>query len=250
MSGPRIGAERIHLATVDSTNKHAAELLERTEVQHGTVILADAQTEGRGRRGGVWRSMEGRDLTFSVVVLPIALPVTDQLRMAMAAALAVREAVAQEDVPHVRVKWPNDILIEERKVAGILIQNDLVGDTIHHAILGIGVNVNSTGHDEKGPPSTSIRMETGRDIDRLALLERLLNELDRRWTQVERDPPALQHDYIEQLWGRGRWLPMELDGHAVEARPIGVDRDGRLLVELNDGRVQAFGMDRLRFGPR
>ncbi|MBK8341730.1 MAG: biotin--[acetyl-CoA-carboxylase] ligase [Flavobacteriales bacterium] len=106
---------------MDSTNKHAAELVRLTEVQHGTVILAHVQTEGRGQRGHVWQSEPGQDLTFSVVLRPENFLAGDQFLLAQCAALAVWDTVAGQRVAEVRVKWPNDVLAGIHKVAGILI---------------------------------------------------------------------------------------------------------------------------------
>lgn len=244
-----IGSVRIELATVDSTNKHAADLLRLTEVQHGTVILAHEQTQGRGQRDRSWHSEPGLDLTFSVVLRPAGLAAGHQFVLAQFAALAVRDALLRSGLQDVQVKWPNDVLVGPRKVAGILIQNELQGGLVRHAVVGIGLNVNSSGAVE-GALATSVRLELGRPADREALLCLLLDRLELRWRQAQGHRPGLEADYREALWGRGRWLTMELDGALVEARPLEVDGDGRLLVELAGGGVAPFGLDRLRFGPR
>lgn len=244
-----IGSARIELATVDSTNKHAADLLHLTEVQHGTVILAHEQTGGRGQRDRHWRSQPGLDLTFSVVLRPDGLDAGHQFVLAQFTALAVRDALQRIGVPDVMVKWPNDVLVGPRKVAGILIQNELQGGRVRHAVVGIGLNVNSDG-DVDGALATSVRLELGRPADREALLALLLDRLELRWRQAQGHRAGLEADYRDALWGRGRWMPMELDGTPIEARPLEVDADGRLLVELQGGAVAPFGLDRLRFGPR
>ncbi|MBK7271167.1 MAG: biotin--[acetyl-CoA-carboxylase] ligase [Flavobacteriales bacterium] len=244
-----IGAVRFELPIVDSTNKHAAELVRLTEVQHGTVILAHVQTEGRGQRGHVWQSEPGQDLTFSVVLRPEHFAAGDQFLIAQSAALAVWDVVAGNLVAEVRVKWPNDVLAGIHKVAGILITNEVMGGQLRSSIVGIGLNVNSSGH-VPGAMATSLRVELGRHLDRMVIYEELLNHFEYRWQQALLAPDTLRADYLERLWGRGRWLPMELDGAAIQARPMEVDREGRLVVELTGGRVQAFGLDRLRFGPR
>ena len=190
MGLPAIGSKRIHLPSVDSTNKYAAELLEREELAHGTVILADEQTAGEGQRGRPWISTPGSDLTLSVVLVPPDMSAAKQFGIAQLAALAIKETVEAEDVQGVQVKWPNDVLVEDRKIAGVLIANELVGQQLARSVVGIGLNVNSSGN-EQGPPATSISMELLRRVDRDALLERLLAAMEHRWQLLIADPGRL-----------------------------------------------------------
>jgi BirA family biotin operon repressor/biotin-[acetyl-CoA-carboxylase] ligase len=251
-----IGATRVVLDSVDSTNKYAADRLSLPELPHGSVILAHEQTEGRGQRGRTWSSAKGLDLTFSIVLRPSHLKASDQFVLAKVAALAVQEVV--EEVLRVAaglgggpvcVKWPNDVLVGHRKVAGILIQNELVGERVAAAIIGIGLNVNST-ELQAGPDATSLRLEAGLPQDRMGLLDRLCERFQHWWELCSADRALLDARYADLLWGRGRFVDLERDGRSYTGRPLDVDEAGRLLVEDPDGRVQAYGLDRLRFGPR
>jgi BirA family biotin operon repressor/biotin-[acetyl-CoA-carboxylase] ligase len=245
----RIGDTLIELASAPSTNKTAAELLDLSKVRHGAVILAHEQTAGVGQRGRSWSSSPGLDLTFSVVVQPDGLRAAGQFVLAKATALAVSDVVAEAVPGEVRVKWPNDVLVGRAKVAGILIQAEVMGELVRDAIVGIGLNVNSVGFPAE-LAATSLLLAGGRMHDRMALLERLCRCLDHRLHQMAAAPAALDAAYLERLWMRGRWAPMELDGIPVELRPMDVDEAGRLIVEHVDGRVQALGLDRLRFAAR
>jgi len=235
----------VELPSVESTNKYAAEALSLSDLPHGAVILAHEQTGGRGQRGRTWHSVPGLDLTCSIVLQPALLKVDEQFRIAQAAALAVRDTVAGLVPGVVRVKWPNDILIDRAKVAGILIQNELAGERIAWTIIGIGLNLNSTDMDP-GHHATSLRLAGGRPFDRGEVLGSLRANLEGLWQQVENDPAALAQQYREQLWSGGRWSAAELDGSPLMVRPMDVDQLGRLIVEAEDGSVQAYGLDRLR----
>lgn len=235
--------------TLESTNKTAAELLKLSKVQHGAVILAREQTSGRGQRGRTWTSVAGADLLVSIVLKPSRLRAEDQFVLAKLAALAVAEVVRTMVPTDVRVKWPNDVLVERRKLAGILIKNEVVGELVQSCIVGIGINGNSQEFPEE-LVATSLRSETGQEVDLAELRVQLCAAFDRWWTAWEAGDPLVDRTYMEQLWSRGRWTPMVLDGNTILARPMDVDRHGRLIVELEGGQVGAFDLDRLRFGPR
>jgi BirA family transcriptional regulator, biotin operon repressor / biotin---[acetyl-CoA-carboxylase] ligase len=256
MASRRIGDPIIRLGSVDSTNKYAAEALEQGSIGHGTVILAHEQTHGRGQRGRIWKSGTGLDIALSLVLKPGAMRADEQFVLAKMAALAVHDVVAEVirlnaglGGSAVRVKWPNDVLVDRRKVAGILIENELNGSTVKHAIIGIGVNVNSSDLDAEFN-ATSLRSETGMMQDVEELTERLCHRLDHYWQRIEAGDMAWQMAYTERLWSRDRFTSMTLDGEHVSARPMDVDPNGRLIVEQEDGSVNAFGLDRLRFGER
>lgn len=256
MEGTRdVGRQFIELAEVDSTNKYAAVALGRGELRHGAVILAHAQVAGVGQRGRVWQMAAGLDIALSVVLLPKDLPLHRHFGVAKMAALAVHDVVAEAlaqaggTADQVRIKWPNDILIGRRKVCGILITNDVTGSQVQSCIVGIGMNVNSTDLDAAFA-ATSLRMELAREVDRMALVQRLCQRIEERWAQLEQDPAALDAAYAAQLWMKGRFADLELDGRPYQARPMDVEADGRLLVEGGDGAVRAYGLDRLRFAPR
>lgn len=248
-----IGKRFIELDVVDSTNNYAAEQLSLSQVQHGTVILAHEQSAGRGQRERKWRSEAHRDLTFSVVLLPKALPVDRQFVLVKLSALAVRDVVAGElewgtgpRAEDVRIKWPNDILVERRKVCGILIRTEVQGDKVASAVVGMGLNVNSTELSaELG--ATSLYMLTGHWTERLPLLDKVLQRFEHYWELFLAGDRAWEEQYRNALYARGRWADLELDGRPHRGRPMDVDDMGRLLVEEEGGGVKAYGHERLRF---
>ncbi|MBK9758636.1 MAG: biotin--[acetyl-CoA-carboxylase] ligase [Flavobacteriales bacterium] len=251
-----IGQEFIELDTVDSTNKYAAELLTKKKAAHGTVILAHEQTMGRGQRGRIWRTSKGLDIATSVVLVPIGLVAQEQFVLSKIAALAVHDVVAEamlvsvgRSADRVRIKWPNDVLVDRRKVAGILISNEVLGGQVISSVLGIGINVNSSDLDADFN-ATSLRMETGIELDRMRIVEHLCQRLE-HWLDIHATSPQPIHaKYAELLWHKGRFTDFELDGLPFSARPMDVDPEGRLMVEDENGAVKAYGLERLRFGTR
>ena len=251
-----IGKVFVELDTVDSTNKYAAELNALSKVQHGTVILAHEQTAGRGQRGRNWLSGAGKDLAMSVVLHPGKLRAENQFVLSKVIAVAVLDLVRSElkwnaglGGGEVKIKWPNDILVERRKVAGILIKNDIIGPLVVGTVVGIGLNVNST-ELEAELNATSLRLETGREVDRMALLDRLCQRIEHYWDLWTEGGADVGSLYSKALYWRGRWADLVLDDAPFQARPMDVDDLGRLIVEDASRTVQAYGHDRLRFAPR
>ena len=251
-SYPTIGHRVIQLPSVDSTNNYAAMGIARQELRHGTAIMALEQTAGKGQRGREWSTSTGLDLAASMVLIPMDFPAMDQFNLSKAAALAVHDVVADalgkagRDVAAVRIKWPNDVLIDRHKVAGILIVNELKGSRLASAIVGVGINVNSTGFANE-LAATSLVQETRvvHDLDPLFAL--LCKRMEHWWTLLLENPTHVSDSYAEQLWARNRFSSFTLDGVEFTARPVGVDDSGRLIVEDEAGHVTAYGLERLRF---
>lgn len=244
-----IGAQKIVLGSVGSTNKSAADLIRLSKVQHGAVIVANEQTEGRGQRGRTWHSHAGLDLTFSVVLMPGNLRAEEQFVLSQVAALAVRDTVAEYCAGEVRIKWPNDVLVDRRKVAGILIECELEGERLRSVVVGVGINVNSSEFDED-IAATSLRLEHGSPVDLELVLDHVLERFEHYYGMLRSGREQLSEAYRQWLWARGRWADLLLDGQLVSGRPMDIDAHGRLLVEFEDGKVAAHGLDRLRFAPR
>lgn len=243
------GTPLLEFPELPSTNKTAAELVSAGIVGHGAVILAHSQTAGRGQQGREWRSVAGTDITLSIVTQPVGLRADAQFGLAKAAALAVHDTVRELTGAEPRIKWPNDVLVERRKAAGILIENELAGDQVSVSIIGIGLNVNSTSFPEE-LMATSLALEAGGPLDRQVVLKHLLERFGYWWGRWETNRAVGLEFYAERLWTRGRWTLMQLDGAMISARPLDVDHLGRLIIEREDGAVEAIGSDRLRFAPR
>jgi len=244
-----IGDPILAFDSLESTNKTAAELLSLSKVQHGAVIVAREQTAGRGQRGRSWTSEPGADLTMSVVLKPERLRAEDQFVLGKMAALAVAEVVRAHVQGAVCIKWPNDVLVEREKVAGILIKNEIVGELVQSSVVGIGINANSSGFPAE-LVATSLLNAGGQRVDLYALREQVCQALERWWQASQAGDGVLEDRYTSSLWARGRWSEMDLDGVRIRARPMDVDRHGRLIVELEGGVVGTYGLDRLRFAPR
>lgn len=228
------------VAEIGSTND-AVMAAGRAGKAEGLTILADRQTAGRGRRGRPWASPAGVGLYTSVLLRPQQSPAKLPL-LTLVAGLGVAEAIEEIAGAATRLKWPNDVLVEGRKVAGILAEMASADEEVGHFVIGIGINVNHGPQDlpqELFPAATSLSLATRRPIPRAELAAAVYNALD-RWYQVFRE------GRIESILAAGRersaTLGRPVDVLADEERWRGVavdlDADGALLVREESGELR------------
>lgn len=222
----------------DSTNEMAMRR-GRQGAAGGLVIFAEHQTAGRGRFGRHWASASHRGLWFSILLRP-ALPMALWPRLTTWAAVALADAVEGAIGLPAAIKWPNDLHIAGKKVAGILAESgsDHVGEPF--AVVGIGVNVNHEAADfptEISAKATSLRVVTGRSIDRTALAAAILQSLDRRSSQLGDDFAALIAATTRRSYLLGRWIHVQSGITRLEGRAMELDADGHLVLQTSDGAL-------------
>jgi len=226
----------VRFDTLDSTNSEAL----RGDYPEGTVILADHQTQGRGQRGNVWCSEKSQNLTFSVVHYP-DLPLSDSFRISMAAALSVTDLLSSFGIES-RIKWPNDIYVGNKKIAGILIENSLSGSSlIRKSVIGIGLNVMQTEFPSNIPNPTSMAL-CGVKVSAEDVLSRLSFCFSDCFSDCFSEPvQPLYARYRNLMWRRdGFHLYSDAQGSFM-ARIADVDcATGRISLEREDGTISCY----------
>jgi BirA family transcriptional regulator, biotin operon repressor / biotin---[acetyl-CoA-carboxylase] ligase len=245
MTTERVGHHVYIFGTVDSTNRVLARLASRPPpgAAEGTVVLAEAQTAGRGRHGSAWFSPEAANLYVSVLFRPRIAPRELPL-FAPIASLALAETVWLEGVP-ARIKWPNDVVVRDRKLGGVLVEAPVIGHRVACVILGIGVNLNvepaelAAGLGDTAEAAVSLRDALGREVDRNVFAAALLSRLE-KWhhTFLTRGPDAVRATWQARDALRGRRLEARTSDTVCQGWGRGIDADGSLLVEDDSGRVQ------------
>jgi BirA family biotin operon repressor/biotin-[acetyl-CoA-carboxylase] ligase len=202
----------------------------------GTVVFAESQTAGRGRRDNRWIAPHGRDLMFSLLLKPAA-PMENWPRITTLAALAICKAIEAELPLQPRIKWPNDIYLSDRKVSGLLAETVSTRDGMR-IVLGIGLNVNALDF----PPdlhATSLLKELQpvsiRELDRNSLANRLLNSLHAEFVRIDDDFPAAIAEVRERSWLIGRQIRCRAEGREVHGRVLDLNVEGHLMLALPDG---------------
>ena len=218
---------------IASTNDLAKELIQNQQAEEGIVVWADEQTNGRGQQGTTWESQSAQNVLCSLVLQPSFLSIEQQVYLNMAIALALCEAI-QTFVPQkVAIKWPNDIYVEERKVAGILIENTLQGNTLKYAIIGFGINTNQNTY--VNDQATSILMLSGVEVNREGVLAEVLNQIERQYTLLRlKQFDRLKSNYHQNLLGWNQLRTFDAGDGPFQAHVEGVDEHGRLMLKRED----------------
>ncbi len=223
-----------------STND-VIEKLARDGVREGAVVFAESQTKGRGRLGRKWISPRRKGLWFSVLLRPDLRP-QETTQLTVASATALRRAIQSETGLKPEIKWPNDILIGAKKVAGILTEMSAELDRVRHVILGIGVDVN-LGAGELPPElrklATSLKIESGRTLSRPELAAAILRELDFDYTRIGSGQFAAIADEWEAYCATiGRDVTIQIGGRKIRGRAESLGEDGALLVRTEHGHLE------------
>jgi BirA family biotin operon repressor/biotin-[acetyl-CoA-carboxylase] ligase len=223
-----------------STND-VAERLGRDGVKEGVVIFAESQSKGRGRLGRAWVSTQGKGLWFSVLLRP---PLTPQAatQLTIASATALARALRTAAAIGCEIKWPNDILVNERKVCGILTEMSAELDKVNYLVLGIGVNVNFEESDfpvELRRTATSLAIEADRKFKRAEVAANILRELDRDYSRVCSGKFAqVADEWEDQCTTIGRQVEIASGKRTILGRAESLDAEGALLVRTQHGHLE------------
>lgn len=236
-----IGNNILKLDAVDSTNTYASTLLKNQKPSEGLIIQAIHQTQGRGQMGTNWHSPAGESLTFSVILMPHFLPPDRQFYLNMAVSLGVFEYLSIKGIASRIIKWPNDIIASRKKLAGILIENSLLGNTIQHSIIGIGLNVNSN-HESLLNLATSLSVETGRLYDLDAEIHEIAHYLDKYYGFLRMGKfEMLKQEYLKNLLGYHKPIIIKKGEVEIEVTIKDVKENGRIVLEEPNGNWWVAG---------
>lgn len=248
----RVGRVAWHYESVASTMPLAHELA-AAGAADGTILLAEEQTAGRGRRGRSWRAPRGSAILCSLICRPPLRP-GDLFLLTAAVSVGLCAGIARATGLRPQVKWPNDLLLDGRKLAGVLCESRFAGAGLAHAVVGFGLNVNLRAADLPDTPGalppTSLALALGRPVDRADLLPALLAEIDAAYGLLWDD----RSDHLHRRWqallaGLGEEIRIETDQGARRGRFAGVDRSGALLLQTGAG-IEPILVGDVIVGPR
>ncbi len=237
-----IGKNTIFLPETDSTNSYAIGLLRNVNPPEGTVVFTAYQKAGRGQRGSCWQSEPLSNLTASVILRPTFLPVKEHFLLYQLAALACLDTLSQllhERQYDIKIKWPNDILVNGRKICGTLIENGITTETIKYSVIGIGMNLNQQNFEV--PNATSFKLLTGENIAARYVLEILCRQLEKHYLALKQNRFALVHGiYHSNLFGLDNARLFEYNKKVLALTVKGVSNYGLLHLEDEEGgRIEA-----------
>ena len=240
-----VGKNLVYVPQCPSTNALAAELGQKVETPDGTIIITDNQTAGRGQRGNKWETQPGENLTFSLILKPGFLAVKDQFQLNEAVSIGIVDYITRKVDEKVLIKWPNDILVLDKKVCGILIENHVSGDEINYSVVGIGLNINQTFFPY--PQAGSMKAFTGKDYQLAYELVELLQELEARYLELKRgNQKALEKKYLQLLYQKDEVHQFSAHGEVFEGVITGVNDAGQLTMNIGEEN-RFFGVKEVTF---
>lgn len=244
MSVPSINI--IVLDKVDSTNNYAMGLIQKGLKNEIGPVFALSQTNGKGRRGKLWKSEKGSNIILSVPLEMSWLKVSDQFQLSVAAALGCYDLFSKYILANLFIKWPNDIYISDRKAGGILIENVIKGSLWQWAIIGTGLNINQQEFDELNLKATSLKLVTGKSYDVLNLTKELIILILKRIEELKSGKyEKLLDEYNQHLFGRNKMVKLKKGNIVFETKICAVSSSGQLITK--DAIERRFNFDEVEF---
>ena len=250
-SALNFGKPRFDFDTIDSTMIDAVRRAE-AGAGEGTLVIADRQTAGRGRLGRSWISEPGVGLYFSLILRPLTPPERSAV-LTLAVGLGVARGLAEASGAVFDIRWPNDVLLNERKCCGILVETAADARSLRYAVVGIGINVNQPSMPEEiASIATSLHIETGRSFDREAVLGEVLRSLEGSYALFcEQGAGAIIAEFAEaSSYVSGKVVMVDAPGGPVHGTTAGLDSSGVLLLRKEDGSTEPILAGSVRPLPR
>ncbi|HCE53605.1 MAG TPA: biotin--[acetyl-CoA-carboxylase] ligase [Lutibacter sp.] len=242
----------IKLNAIESTNLYLKKLAVEKDTESYTVVTANYQSEGRGQMGANWHSEIGKNLTFSILIKFDTFEIEHQFYLSMAVSIGLLAAIRTHISSPLFVKWPNDILADKDKLAGILIENMISGNLIKQTVIGIGLNVNQEQFPATIGKVTSLKIITGNSFDTEPLLESIVISIQNFVGYIERKEfQKLKELYLKSLYRFQKPAMFEDNNGAIFlGKIVDVFEDGKLVVEVKDEKTRKFNLKEIKFAGR
>lgn len=241
-----LGKDVLFLPECHSTNDKAFEVIREGKASEGTIIISDHQTKGKGQRGNVWLVEPKKNLTFSLILRPGFLDVSEQFYLNMAVSNALLKFLS-DYVPEVKVKWPNDLVVAHSgKLGGILIENIVGQQGWEYAIVGVGLNINQLSFGV--PKATSLALLTGNEFQLEELFKLLVSHLEQAYLELKKGrKPDVKRHYLHHLFLRDEWNQYRKGEQIFKGKITGITESGKLQMELENGDLEEFGLKEISF---
>ncbi|WP_462252168.1 biotin--[acetyl-CoA-carboxylase] ligase [Ekhidna sp.] len=240
-----LGKKVVFLPQCHSTNDELTKMIKEIDEPEGLLVYTDDQIQGKGQRGNVWLAEPGKNILMSLLLRPKFLAPADQFYLNLVIGLAVVDTIRNVVEAEIELKWPNDVYLNDKKVAGILIENNLRGSSLESSVVGIGINVNQKGFALS--TATSIWLESNSLFEREVLIEDLLFNVEKWYLKLKNgDKTNILDEYHNLLRWRGELHIFRSSSGEFEGEIIGIDKNGRLSINQS-GTLQTFGIKEVEF---
>ncbi|MBL0102559.1 MAG: biotin--[acetyl-CoA-carboxylase] ligase [Bacteroidetes bacterium] len=242
------GRNIISIKEIDSTSSYLLALMRERQVPEGTLVRTQNQQSGRGQLGTRWHSEEGKNLLMSLLFYPTFIVPKSLFLLNKAYALGVYDFAVTMLGGDVKIKWPNDIYWKTKKLGGLLIENSISTGVVNNSVLGIGLNVNEIDFPSTLPNPTSIAKVRPGNYDLNEMMHRLCNSIEARYLQLKRgEKSLLDHEYHKALFRFEEWSFYEDKKGKFPGCIRGVDNQGQLKVEDEDGEIRYYDLKEIKF---
>ena len=239
----------INLEVTDSSNNYAKQLIAEGKASHGTVVLAYCQEKGKGHAGNRWESVAKKNLLMSIVLFPEFLPAEKQFYLSKIVSLALVDFLNEEiQTENITVKWPNDIYVNDKKLAGILIENTVSGYYMHSSVVGIGLNLNQEVFSTELPNPVSLKQITGKNYSIEEVAMRFQDKFYDWYNHLEHQQiTAIDINYFNKIYRKNKWSLFRKNDTEFEARINGIGEYGQLILEDRDGKLSECQFKEVEF---
>lgn len=240
-----LGKKVVFLPQCHSTNDELLALSKEEDQMEGTLVMSDHQIKGKGQRGNVWVSEPGKNITASFLLKPKFLPISNQYYLNIILGLGLVDALKFYLSSEIALKWPNDVYINNRKIAGILVESNVRGSYLESSVAGIGLNVNQQGFSL--PNATSMILEADQIFDRDFVLEQILCSVEKWYLKLKAGAQEeILQEYYKVLMWRGELRQFKADSLEFMAEIVGLDSSGRLRMKVAN-EFRSYGLKEVEF---
>jgi len=241
-----VGKNSFAFEQLDSTNDWLLEQCNEASLMEGLVVRAIDQKKGKGQRGALWLSQSDKSLCFSILLKPKFLSTSQNFQLSLCVALGVYDCLS-ELRPGFSIKWPNDIYFENKKIAGILIENQFRKSTYQNAVVGIGLNINQNKFNAL-PNAISLKQILGIELTIESVLERLCETIEARYLQLRSGKHLKQKsDYLSHLFRFDKWDRYKIGEELFLAKIVDVLPNGRLCLNFENGSINDYDIKEVTF---
>lgn len=241
-----LGKDVHFLPECHSTNDTALQMIREKRAKEGTIVICENQTRGKGQRGNSWISEPGKNLTFSLVLRPLFMDISEQFYLNMTISNSIRKLL-QDYVPNLQVKWPNDLVVPGfGKIGGILIENTFSGEGWENAVIGVGLNVNQLNFSSER--ATSLHALAGNQINLEELFRLLITQIEQGYIQLKKGKwQEIKAEYLHHLFLRDRLAKFSSNKSEFYGIIKGISSEGKLEIRLQNGDHVFFGLKEVGF---
>ncbi|GMQ30512.1 biotin--[acetyl-CoA-carboxylase] ligase [Algoriphagus confluentis] len=241
-----LGKDVLFLPECHSTNDTAMQLVRSEKAKEGSVVICGHQSKGKGQRGNSWEVEPGKNLTFTLVLRPDFLDISQQFLLNMMVSNALLK-VLKDYIPDLQVKWPNDLVVPGiGKLGGILIENIVGLSGWEYALVGVGININQINFLPQ--KACSLSSLTGSDYNLEEVFRLLIAQLEQGYIALKKNKhKEIRENYLRHLFRLEEWALYQMGKREVLGKIIGISSDGKLVLEYENGDHQEFGLKEIQF---